>query len=332
MKRSLLLLPFVIPGLAHAQLTITDSLSVPDLATLLEGLNVSIVNVQVNCAPGSHGEFNGVSEIPITHGLVLSTGLVDSVAGPNTNGGTSTFMGTPGDTDLGALVQLQTYDACVLEFDCIPYGDTLLFNFAFGSEEYQEFVNSGFNDVFAIWITGAGFPVPTNVATIPGGTPVSINNVNGTTNSSYFVDNENPPGQQCTLDGFTQNLTAFAVVTPGATYHFKVAVADVSDGIFDSAVMLEAFSFRSVMGISTGISATTDAGLLAAMQGDRLVLQLQRGTPSTDLRIIDALGQEVRRSTLDGTRTEVDLSGLPDGCYIAEARNAGRVWTARFVK
>ncbi|MCB9169429.1 MAG: T9SS type A sorting domain-containing protein [Flavobacteriales bacterium] len=331
MKRSVLLLPFLLPALVNAQLTITDSLSIPDLATLLEGLNISIVNVQVNCAPGAHGEFSGTSEIPIAHGLVLSTGLVDSVAGPNNNGGTSTFLNTPGDPDLGMLVQLPTYDACVLEFDCVPYGDTLLFNFAFGSEEYQEFVNSGFNDVFAIWLTGPGYPTPTNVATIPGGTPVSINNVNGTTNSGYYVDNENPPGQYCSLDGFTQNLTAFAVVTPGATYHFKVAVADVSDGIFDSAVMLEAFSFRSVSG-TTGISANSNAGLIASMRDGRLVLQLQQGNAATALRIMDAMGREVQCSSLDGLVTEVDLSALPPGSYIAEASENDRVWTARFVK
>ena len=35
---------------AKAQLTVTDSLSVSSIAQLLEGLNVTINNVSVNCA------------------------------------------------------------------------------------------------------------------------------------------------------------------------------------------------------------------------------------------------------------------------------------------
>ena len=29
-----------------------------------------------------------------------------------------------------------TYDACIIEFDCVPTNANLLFDFAFGSEEY----------------------------------------------------------------------------------------------------------------------------------------------------------------------------------------------------
>ncbi|MBL7943446.1 MAG: choice-of-anchor L domain-containing protein, partial [Flavobacteriales bacterium] len=40
-------------------------------------------------------------------------------------------------------------DVCILEFDFVPTGDSLKFNYTFGSDEYLEWVNSSFNDVFA---------------------------------------------------------------------------------------------------------------------------------------------------------------------------------------
>jgi hypothetical protein len=64
--------------------------------------------------------------------------------------------------------------------------DTLKFRYAFGSEEYMEFANSSFNDVFGFFISGpnpsGGSYTNQNIALIPGtATPVTINNVNGGT-------------------------------------------------------------------------------------------------------------------------------------------------------
>ena len=46
-------------------------------------------------------------------------------------------------------------------------------------------------------------------------------------------------------DGFTVVLEAVAKVVPCSTYHIKIAIADAGDGVFDSAVFLEAGSFKS---------------------------------------------------------------------------------------
>ncbi|MCB0795970.1 MAG: choice-of-anchor L domain-containing protein, partial [Flavobacteriales bacterium] len=306
---------------ARAQLTITDSLSTADLASLLEGLNVSIVNLTVNCDPAAHGQFSGISEVPITNGLALSTGRVDDMAGP-VGDFAATAIGTPGDADLDVLANGgPTFDACVLEFDCIPLGDTLLFNFSFGSEEYPEFAPSSFNDVFAIWLSGPGIGTPVNVATIPGGIPVSINNVNATTNPAYFVDNEAIPGVDFSYDGFTQNLTAFAVVVPGSTYHFKVAVADVSDGVWDSGVFLEAFSFRSVMGLSTAVHEQEGNGLQVLTGPEATYLLLPSDMSGAMLRVHDISGRAVRSLRASGDRIRLPMDGLPEGIYSAQVLN-----------
>ena len=104
--------------------------------------------------------------------MVLTSGDINNVVGPNNDGGADRRRGHAGDPDLDRLTGEPTFDATVLEFDFVPNADTLFFSYVFGSEEYNEFVGS-FNDVFGFFVNGQ------NVALIPGtNTPVSINTIN----------------------------------------------------------------------------------------------------------------------------------------------------------
>ncbi len=326
----------VLLGLAafsvQAQLTITDSLTVGTISTLLEGIGVTVSNVTVNCPERAIGQFAGASELSIAQGLVLTTGSADMVAGPVANFANDNLM-TPGDADLELSLGggVPSFDACVLEFDCVPQGDTLLFNFSFGSEEYQEFVGSSFNDVFAIYLSGPGFNPPVNVAAIPGGTVVSINNVNDNTNSGYYHNNETVPGQYVAYDGFTTNLTVFAVVQPGLTYHFKVAIADVADMAFDSGVFLEAFSFRSPV-FTTGIGGGASDRFKLVAHGDELVLSgpesLKAGQPVV---VFDMGGAIVLQGVTAGPRSAFPIGGLKQGLYVVQLPGSGLA-PQRFVR
>ncbi len=100
-KRYSLALVLFLPLFANAQLTITDSLTTGTIATLLEGYNVTVSNVVVNCAPQAMGYFTGNSELAITEGLVLTNGSADLVSGPNDQGAAGLYLGTAGDADLG---------------------------------------------------------------------------------------------------------------------------------------------------------------------------------------------------------------------------------------
>ena len=71
------------------------------------------------------------------------------VEGPNECGGNTTDNQVPGDADLTTLAGVSTFDASVLEFDFVPAGNTVSFNYVFSSDEYPEFANSSFNDTFA---------------------------------------------------------------------------------------------------------------------------------------------------------------------------------------
>ncbi len=245
---------------ANAQLTVTTGALTPTqyVQNVLIGGGVTVSNVTFSGQLDQIGEFNAANTNPllgINNGIILATGDINNALGPNNTGSASLGGGNfgVGDPDLDILegTGVGTNDAAILEFDFIPTGDTVKFNFVFGSEEYPEFVNS-INDVFGFFLSGPGITGPfsnnsMNIALVPGTpTPVTINTVNPTTNAAYYVDNTvNTGAQTIQYDGYTVVMTAIGVVQCGVQYHIKIAIADASDTAWDSGVFLEAGSFSS---------------------------------------------------------------------------------------
>lgn len=149
------------------------------------------------------------------------------------------------------------YDVAVLEFDFYAAGDSIFFNYIFGSDEYLTYVNSQYNDVFGFFLSGPGINGPynspegfpngaINLAVVPGSDPelpITISSINNTTNEELYVDNPNQLGL-CT-NGYTTPLVAKAAVQCGEVYHMRLAIADGSDTALESFVILEAGSFTS---------------------------------------------------------------------------------------
>ena len=234
---------------------------------MLLGTGVQISNVNYVGSPGSIGYFNGANtNIGLDEGVILTTGTIANNPagphGPNNQASAGVSLNGGGFTKLDALVNgSSTFDATILEFDFIPFSDTVKFNYVFASEEYPEFVNSEFNDVFAFFISGPGIPGgEKNMALIPGtNDPVAINNVNNGFNNNgncmncaYYVNNgngstfpENSNNYYVQYDGFTTPLQAISAVECGETYHLIIAIADVGDGLYDSGIFLEANSLSS---------------------------------------------------------------------------------------
>lgn len=326
MKKILLCVLFAlsIGKISKAQVAITDSLSNADVANLLSGFGVNISNLTIECDLAAIGELNGVSMVPISQGILLSTGNVNNFLYGNTFGSTS-FTQQFTDPDINLIsTAFYTQDLCKLEFDCVPQGDTLLFNFAFGSEEYPNFVGSSFNDAFAIFMSGPGINGLQNVAQLPNGDFVSINNVNTGVNSSFFIENTLPATTGLTYGGFTQNLQVFALSTPGLTYHFKVMITDVSDGILDSGVLLEAFSFRSPASTVTGINKGNDTQFKLYPNPSNGILTIKDfnfdGT-SKVVSIIDVSGRLVQEFTMTQALQQLDLTDIADGTYHINIKN-----------
>lgn len=297
---ALLVLAFSMP--AFAQLTVNVSVPDNELAQSLVGEGVIITNVTVTCPTGAYGAFNGtnVPSLGIDSGLLLTSGAAFEAVGPNDVGSNSIIHNNGfTDPDLQAIADpFPVRDACIFEFDVEPLGDTIRFNFVFGSEEYPEYTCSDFNDVFGFFISGpdpnGGNFVNKNIAIIPGtNIPVAINSVNqgspgangtngnciSTAYSNYYFDNGDastcifPFGQapHCTdisvlqYDGFTQGLFAQSEVEPCQVYHLKLAVSDVGDSLFDSGVFIERISSNR----QVSVTATTagGGGTLNAIEG-----------------------------------------------------------------
>ena len=226
------------------------TLDARQLASNLVGDAVQVFNARVVGAPEAAGLFAGGPEIlGFDQGIVLSTGDIASVAGPNESTGTSGGIGGPGDPDLDALSIAgggdPTVDAMVLEFDFVADASAVRFEYVFGSEEYNEFVGSPYNDVFAFFVNGQ------NCALV-NGQPVSINTINGGdpdlgvpgSNPEFFRDNSSFPAPLNTeLDGLTVTLPCAAPIVRGGTNHLKLAIADAGDAGLDSAVFIRAGSF-----------------------------------------------------------------------------------------
>lgn len=215
---------------------------------------VSIANITYNGASGSLGFFDsGASNAGLATGLLLTSGLATNAIGPNNNGSTSYASGVfMGDPDLDLLIPgYQTVESAVLEFDLVASQPTVSFQYVFGSEEYLEYVGSSFNDVFGFFIAPVGEALQ-NIALIPDTTlAVSINNVNNGNFSAYYINNElSGDTTAIQYDGMTTALTATANVTPGQTYHVKIAVADAGDAVLDSGVFLSTASLCGEGGIT----------------------------------------------------------------------------------
>lgn len=242
--------------------------------TLL-GPGVTVSNITYNGASGTIGRFtaNGTN-LGINSGIVITTGTIanngSGPQGPNNSTNSGVDNNYPGFSALSTQAGAPTFNAAILEFDFVPYSDTVRFKYVFGSEEYPEYVCSQFNDAFAFFISGPGIGGAVNIARLPNGQPVTINNVNGgnpggtgsgipacaATNPAYYVNNTGGTGIQ--YDGFTKVLEAVSKVQCGQTYHLIIAIADAGDGIFDSGIFLEANSLTSKAPIEVDYTLSSD--------------------------------------------------------------------------
>ena len=237
-----------------AQLIVNTSQTPLQMAQKIAGQGVKILNPTIVCGANGYGSYTAsATNLGSNAGVILTSGLATDAIGPNNVGNKTVQVGTAGDPLLNVVTGRTTFDACTFEFDIIPEGDTLKFDYVFASEEYPEWVNSQFNDVFGFFISGPGIVGQKNIAIIPGGAPCTINTVNnGTTNTgpctncAYYVDNQTVPGQTIQYDGFTKNLTAVSAVQPCQTYHLKLVIADASDRKWDSGVFIEQIESNNV--------------------------------------------------------------------------------------
>ncbi|MFO7842508.1 MAG: OmpA family protein [Bacteroidales bacterium] len=193
---------------------------------------------------------NHCVKLQIEEGLILSTGNVMDAMGPNDKTNSGAKVNFSGDRDLDLISNGKTYDAIVLEFDFIANSDSIAFDYIFASEEYPEYVKKGLNDSFAFYLFKEKSREITNLAKLPiSNMAITVDNVNSFDNSKYFISNNDKYNclfYSLQFDGLTTKLSTGYKVNPYQKYHIKICISDVGDGYFDSAVLLNANSFRSL--------------------------------------------------------------------------------------
>jgi len=242
-------------------LVVTPTSSGTDLANAIAGSGVSISGVSYSGVANQSATFTGgiASGVGFESGILMTTGNVNQVPGPNNNttetvggGGTSddisTSLGTPGYGPLSAIAGYNTYDAAVLSFNFLfdsAAGGDLYFNFVFASEEYVNWIGTQYNDVFGFFVDGV------NIALVPGDGPITINNINNTSHSAYYKNNVNNfngipnLGLDLSFDGLTVPMTASLKNLSQGPHTMVFAIADTSDGILDAGIFIQAGTFSN---------------------------------------------------------------------------------------
>ena len=296
---------------------VTDSMLVATIASQ----GVLIDSISLNCPQGAYGTFEGgltVDGVPLNGGIILCNGTAEDAEGPNLFDNTSTAIGTPGDADLTALAGVTTQDACVLEFKVYVPDSSIQFKYLFGSEEYEEWVNSAYNDIFAFYISGDGIPTPENLAVVPGlatPTPITINSINQNTNNTLY--NPNPVGSpEIEYDGYTDILTAFKDgLTPCTWYDMKLVIADGTDNAFDSGILIEAES------LFTNVATISEDGANVGGQVNAAE-NCADGSFTIDLSVTN-IDTTVVQLYISGTATNgVDYQFIPDSIILLPGQSS----------
>ena len=218
--------------------------------------NFSISGGTFNTGEKSFGAFYANGTIfPFQEGIILTNGKAGSASNSRTNLASDGDFNWGGDSDLDQTLNITSNNTTVLEFDFVPLGNKISFDYIFASEEYEQ--NSTYpctySDGFAFLLKEVGSPNYQNLALIPNtNIPVKVTTVHpnipgtggcGPQNQQYFggFNNTTYPS---VYDGQTVILRAEANVIPNTTYHIKLVIGDENDSSYDSAIFLAGGSFN----------------------------------------------------------------------------------------
>ena len=355
--------------ISYCQINVTVGMTPAQYVQQLLGPGVSVSNVTYTGLTGqssgtAHSDNSGyyefdvplhqigafsngnTSNLGLTEGLILSTGEVRDASKPASFFANSYRSSMPNnDNDLKTIGgNRPTYDISILEFDFIPLGPSINFDFVFASEEYPNWVGQNYNDAFGFFLSGPGITGPysngsKNIALIPTTTtPISIGTVNNgygdcqpifgsggntppsgpCTNCTYYVNNCG--GTSVAYGGFTTVLNASHAVQCGQTYHIKIAIADIKDANWDSAIFLKKNSLTSSsLSITSSISNTSQPVSICQGETVDLTVQLTGGLNNTGTYLWEHSGETTTTVSLSPTvTTDYIVTYTESGCEIID--------------
>lgn len=203
------------------------------------------------------------STFPFTSGIVLSTWESENSKGPYDPGFSGSVASWSGDSNLDAILGINSLNATTLEFEFESKTNYISFNYLFASNEYIRDYPCNYSDGLAILIkdvtTNSNY---SNIATLPDGTAVSSKNIHPAISSSdptltkCDAKNEKYFGQYNTnvtnsspinYAGQTTILNAKSKLEIGHKYKIKFVIAEDRSRAQFSAVFIEAGSFTSTI-------------------------------------------------------------------------------------
>ena len=192
------------------------------------GQAITILSVSYSGAAQASGTYT-TGPLGMSDGALFTTGAALNALPPNNSPNTSTDNGRAGDALCNSLIPgFMSFDATKLTitFELAPGFTGISFKSVFGSEEYPEYVNTSYNDVYGAWLDGQQVVFDAN------GAPITIN--------GPFFNGANvivPPANGTEYDGTTDVLTTLATAAPGV-HTLTIAICDAGDRVYDSGVFL----------------------------------------------------------------------------------------------
>ncbi|MCB0749564.1 MAG: T9SS type A sorting domain-containing protein [Ignavibacteriae bacterium] len=285
--RKLLLLVLIISfsNKSVAQFIVNDNITSAQDVVLdfIGNPNFPASNFYISAGPTNQGIGYFVnysySNFPLANGLVLCTGNVAEVNGPNIS--EINTGGWSGDADLDAILTTidpgfsASHDAAIMQFDFVADVSSISLDFIMASEEYGTYECS-FSDGFAFIVTNLTTGISENVALVPGTTtPISVITVRGGGNMGCAAQNINyferynlgasygsstgatsidPNDSPINFNGQTKVLVLTADLVVGDLYSIKIVIGDRNDDILNSALFFRADSFSAYPNIAVAPS------------------------------------------------------------------------------
>ncbi len=248
----------------------------PESLSCIEVSNVRINGWDFGSGQKSWGYFNKEgSGFELDAGIILSTGMATEAVGPNDFIQSRSVPGWMGDNDLESALGIDnSYNATILEFEFTVNNDyikKISFDYLFASEQYLKDgtpKQCDYTDGFAFLIrevdSGMNYK---NLAVIPGSnTPIKSNTVRGSgglcpaVNEKYFGQ-YNDVQSAVNFNGQTKILKAVTDIIPHKKYHLKLVIADQGNGLYDSAVFLQAGSFMGIKDLGPDLLTSSQTAL-----------------------------------------------------------------------
>lgn len=175
MKNFLLLLLLGLPWMCSAQYEYSIGTSVETLAERLQGEGVTILNPEVKCWDSAYGVYEGLGDLDIDNGIVLSNSRVNSIFNTYTNIGTErpianfvTTIALPYDSSVevnyfrpllaswNAPDMMTTYITCAVEMDVVSNGGQLQLPYVFGDILLDSFNDNYYFLQHRNWVVSIG--------------------------------------------------------------------------------------------------------------------------------------------------------------------------------